>query len=550
MMQRALAIVALLAAFLILNRGAFEGFFSDDDLDNLSWATVAGMDSFVRELATPVFSKTNTRPTGGLFYRWAGQAFGFDFEKYLVPLFALHWLNGALLFALLRKKGHGEIEAAATTIFFLFHAALLEAWWKPMYIFDLLAATFCLLTWLLYSTRFWPAALATFWLAYKSKEVALFFPVVLALDQAKRAIPFLLISASFGLQAMQVNTQRDTVYTLRFTPASLIKTIPFYFKQAILNKFGALTLAPLLWFARQPEFLKALLGTAALMIPLLFLPGRLFSVYLYVPLLALMPGLAALLKQATRRLLFAGLGLFLLLDYLTLKEKRKTEIAMGHEARHYVTQLRQAHQQTPLPSTAYLENAPIGYKLHGLVGALRLITKDPKARVLNPEVESARLEAKDHPLPTLLWFAPTQTLSIVPHQFGEAKLSELDFINPSAGWQLTSGWFDRENHFRWAARTAKLRLLAQPDQTKLRIRYNNSPLVMQALGKIEVTVLVNGQPLGTSQFTTAGTPAVDYPIAQAFNGPIDVELRSSPGFIPPGDDRELGVAVLSIGLIR
>ena len=108
------------------------------------------------------------------------------------------------------------------------------------------------------------------------------------MDHWRRALPFFLISANFGLQAMLVNAQRDTVYTLRFTPQSLLTTIPFYAKQAVINKFGALLLLPLTYFAANREFAKALVGTLALMLPLLFLPGRLFGVYLYVPLLALL----------------------------------------------------------------------------------------------------------------------------------------------------------------------------------------------------------------------------------------------------------------------
>jgi len=549
-MKRGLVVAALLVVFLIVNRGAFEGYFSDDDLDNLSWATVAGVDSYMKELVTPIFSKTNTRPTGALYYRWTGLAFGWDFTKYLWPLFALHWLNCGLLFCLMRRKAIGEFEAAVATIFFMFHAALLEAWWKPMYIFDLLAASFCLITWLVFGSRYWWLALASFWLAYKSKEVALFFPVVLALDNWKRALPFFAISASFGLQAMPVNSQRDNVYTLRFEAQSLLTTIPFYFKQAVLNKFGALLLSPLVWYARQPVFLKSFAGAAALMIPLLFLPGRLFGVYLYVPMLALIPGLAGILGTISRRWVLVGIVGFLALDYLALKVKRKAELAMAHEARAYVEQLISANHQSRLASTAYFENVPLGYRLHGLTGALRLITKDPNAKILNPELEASRLEATDRELPTLSWFAPKKLLSVIPHRYGEAKLSELDFKIPATGWQLTSGWFDRESHFRWAARSARLRLLADPRHARLRVTYNNSPQVMKTLKQLQVEVHVNGEFIGASNFDQPGTPSVEYRLPRKYNGQIEVELRSLPGFRPEGDDRELGVAVISIGLIR
>jgi hypothetical protein len=549
-MKRALCIVAILALFLITNRAAFEGYFSDDDLDNLSWATVAGLDSFVEELVSPVFSKTNTRPTGALFYRISGLSFGLQFERYIPPLFALHLLNCALIFWLLKRKGAIETDAAAATVFFLFHASLLEAWWKPMYIFDLLAATFCLITWLVFQGRFWPLALLSFWLAYKSKEVALFFPVVLALDQWRRSLPFFMISANFGLQAMQVNAQRDTAYTLRLTRQSLLTTIPFYAKQAVMNKFGAALLLPLTYLAANREFLKAMAGMLAIMIPLLLLPGRLFGVYLYLPLIALLPGLAAIFSRIPRRVLAAGLLAFAGICYLKLKETRKAELALSHETRAYIGQLAEAHRTQPLATPAYFENAPLGLRLHGMTGALRLITKNPAARVLNPEKEEARLEAKDRDLPTLSWFSPTKRLTVISHRYGEAKLSGLDFADPASSWQLTSGWYDREGNSRWASRSARLRLNSEAAHTKLRIRYNNGPAIFEAIPSIEVQIFVDGQHLATSRFDTPGTPTIDYPLTGPKHGPVEIEVRASPGFRPAGDGRDLGVALLSAALVR
>ena len=101
--KRLLGFSALTALFVIGNRGAFEGYFSDDDLDNLSWATVAGSDTLPPVLVSPEFSKTNTRPVGAYFYRWAGWAYGLQFERYLPWLFGFHLLNGVLLWVLLRR---------------------------------------------------------------------------------------------------------------------------------------------------------------------------------------------------------------------------------------------------------------------------------------------------------------------------------------------------------------------------------------------------------------------------------------------------------------
>lgn len=553
-MIRALAAILTLALFLIANRAAFEGYFSDDDLDNLSWATVAGSDTFVRELVTPVFSESNTRPTGGLYYRWFGQAYGLQFPKFVPPLFALHLLNAGMLFLLMRRKGVPELAQWAGVIFFLFHASLLEAWWKPMYVFDLLCGTFLLASWLLFSTKYWPAALVTFWLAYKSKEVALFFPVMLALEDLKRAVPFILISLNFGLQALRVNRGRDTVYTLRFTPAALAATIPFYLKHAVLNKFGGLVLAPLAWFARGQEFWRYAVGTVALLVPLLFLPGRLFSVYLYVPMIPLAVGLAVLFARVPKAALGVGLALFLGLDYQRLREKRKEELAIAQENQAWVTQLAAASLKQPLGTVAYYQYAPPGLRLHGMRGALRLLTGHPEARVLDPENDAARQEAKDKELPTLYWFRPTQQLSIVPHRQGEAKLHYLQLAAPESAWQLLEGWHEREPTFRWTSRRAKAVVLALPKARFFQVQFNAGRVLMEAVKRVGVEVLLDGKPVGTVEIDSAGVFVRDFPIpadvgAQFVGQAVEVEFRVSPGYRPPEDGRELGVSILGFGFV-
>jgi hypothetical protein len=280
---------------------------------------------------------------------------------------------------------------------------------------------------------------------------------------------------------------------------------------------------------------------------LLFLPGRLFSVYLYVPLIVLAPGIAAIASRVRPRALAVGLALLLGIDFQVLRTKRKAELAMAHEARAYMDQLRAAKAQ--LAPTAYFENVPLGYRLHGITGALRLVLRNPDARVLNPENEVDRRAATQRPLPTLSWFAPTKTLSIIPHQYGEAKSDHIDFKDPASGWQITTGWYDREGNFRWAGRQARLRLLSSPEHKHLAIRFNNGPMVIQLAKSIQVAILLDGELIGERTFTTAGTPVETFPLPRPRSGPVEVELRASPGFRVKGDDREFGIAVMSLQLI-
>lgn len=398
MKQRALLAGLLALLFWVGNRAAFEGYFSDDDLDNLSWATVAGTWGFVEELASPRFSESNTRPVGALFYQAAGRAFGLDFGKYVACLFVLHGVNCGLLWWLARKRGASETGAWAAVVLWGFHAGLLEAWWKPMYVFDLLCGTACLGTWLLFASRKTAWAVVCFLLAYRAKEVAIFLPVALALDDWRRSWPFFLVSANFGLQAMWANAGRDNNYTLRFRWESLVVTVPYYARALVMQPWAAVV-----GLATLATGKEALLGTAAMLVPLVFLPGRLFEVYWYVPMLPLALGAAHALGRVPRHWLALGLLLWVGLSYTRLKEKRNVELAIAAENRAYVEQMATLWKLTKFPTRVSCEGAPPGLQSHGVRGALRLISGDLQAEVL-PQAEPGAA--------VLRWFRPRRALSV------------------------------------------------------------------------------------------------------------------------------------------
>ena len=53
--------LALAALFLILNRPAYKGYFTDDDFDNLSWTHQSSLGTFVKGLVTPQYQTNNFR---------------------------------------------------------------------------------------------------------------------------------------------------------------------------------------------------------------------------------------------------------------------------------------------------------------------------------------------------------------------------------------------------------------------------------------------------------------------------------------------------------
>src|SRR5713101_7421445 len=293
--------VAAVAIFLLLNRAAYKGYFQDDDLDTLGWARALPASEFLGYLITPRLSPTNFRPVGAFYYHALETAFGLDFPKYVIVLHGLHLFNIWLVWLLARKLGIGPWGAAAGAFFFGFHAVLMDAWWKPMYVFDILCATFCLLTVLLYAYGRWILSLIAFWLAYKSKELAVMLPVVLACYELwfgqrrwKRLIPFFAVSLLFGIQAALLPVHRGTRYEMQLGVGALATTIRFYSSQLFLLPYAGLLLLALPFFIRDRRLWFGLAAMSLLLIPLLLLPGRLYAVYWYAPLIGAALMLASL----------------------------------------------------------------------------------------------------------------------------------------------------------------------------------------------------------------------------------------------------------------
>ena len=273
-----LAGVAIALVFIGLNHTAYDGFFQDDELDNLKWAPSRPASLFLTGLLEPKFEIDNFRPVGHLYFALMGRKFGLDFPPYMTPVFVIHLLNALLLWLLMRKLGIRQWCAIASAAFFTLSATAFDAYWKPMYVFDLLCTTFTLASILLYSYRRWVLSFIAFWLAYKAKELAVMLPAVLAVyeywfgeQKFKVLIPFLLASLNFGIQGIVLNPNKDNEYTFRFNVDALRHTAPFY-----AHRFLMFPLSGFLLFAaafiRDRRIWFGLGAMSLSMVPLMFRP--------------------------------------------------------------------------------------------------------------------------------------------------------------------------------------------------------------------------------------------------------------------------------------
>src|SRR5258708_3325407 len=242
-------LIAVAGLFSIGNRAAYRGYFVDDELDDIAFTTELDPIDFVQGLLLPRFHTNNFRPVGHLFFYAMGKTAGLRFAPYIAGLHILHIGNIVLLWLVLRRLSLPPLAAAAGGLLFAFHMATIDLYWQPMYVFDLVCGTFCLLGIFLWLGDRWILSLIAFWMAYRAKEMAVMLPLVLAVCEYfllgrrwKRLIPFFAISLWFGIQGLLTNRPGGNDYSLHFRPCDILQCAVFYSGKLLLAAHAGLVL--------------------------------------------------------------------------------------------------------------------------------------------------------------------------------------------------------------------------------------------------------------------------------------------------------------------
>jgi hypothetical protein len=552
---RAPVLVALcLFLFFVAHRGAWEGYFNDDDLDNLHWTRHSPWPVFAQGLADPRFSAANFRPAGHAVYKALGSVAGLDFRPYLALLQLLHLLNVFLLWRLARRLSLTPRAAALTCLFFSFHMAAFDACWKPMFLFDVLVTTWLLAALLLYCNgRAW-WALVPFWLAYKTKEIAIGLPAILLLYECwlgqkrwRRVLPFAAVSLSFAVQALFRRPAAAGDYSLQFTGAAFWDCLRFYAGKILLLPWAGFLLLPLALWRKEPLLRFALACLPFCLGPLLFLPGRKFSVYLYLAL-ALLSLAVGFLTSRLRPVYAAALFVpWLAFNFQLLRQERKATLAVAHENRAFVSQLAALAPVYPAVSTLIYDGQPSAMNRWGVEGALRWHWPGAKVRVLPVEqVQSAPVAAEENVL-LVNWDRGRHKMRALPRASGAPDLPYIRMDSDTPVWQLLEGWFPQENDYRWTQARAQARLRRPPGANRFELRVNvgQRQLDLHHRGRIEV--FLAGRSLGIQEFPDPGLHTHLYPIPAGLPESVAVEFRVDPPLRPPGEARTLGLALGGFG---
>lgn len=545
--------LALAVLLFIAHRGAYRGYFQDDDLDNLSFTRAIPLRDFLVPLVWPRVYQNNFRPVGHLFFRFMGQTAGLNYVPYVAFLQLIHFANVILLWLILKRLGLDDLPAAAGALFFAFHMAVFDVFWMPMYVFDLLCGGFCLLSLLAYLNGRWILSLLAMFAAYRAKEVAIALPLVFALYELllgqqrwRRLIPCFLLSLILGVQAiLQNHVRAESDYTLHVDPASVWKCIQFYSGRVFLIPYAGLLILPLLLVIRNRRFLFGAAGFCALLIPMLLLPGRLFSPYLYVPLFSLSIAAAALAARQTPAVIALFFAIWLPWNYVNLRRQRSAVLADVRDRRTFTTEMTAFNRDHPAILTYVYGQAPVN--AYGSRAVVRL------AHPIGAPIRFTTLEDPDLPsvlqarsLAVLSWDDLHHRLRTVVRTPQTADTSYLKMSEETPIWQLENGWYPLEGSFRWTAPEAVARLTRPENASQFELVVNVSPKYLEKIPRNHVNVTLNGTTIGEHEFTEPGWHTVRWALPPAPSGPAKIGIRVTPEFYA---NRKLGVAVGGFGFI-
>ncbi|MGH9719905.1 MAG: hypothetical protein ACRD8O_06805 [Bryobacteraceae bacterium] len=536
--------------------GAYRGYFQDDDLDTLSWAAYVPESHFWRNLFDPIVQNVNFRPAGGYYYHAIARVAGLKFGWYVAVLQALHALNTLMVWRLLARLGVKPWPALAGAAFFAFHPACFDAYWRPMFVFDVLCATFsmaCLLAWM---ERRWAISLLSFWLAYRSKELAIALPLVLAAYEFrlgerkwKPLIPFLAVSFSFGIQAILLNRGQRTPYSLDFSGKAIWTTARYYAGE-LGFPFAGMILAGVAALLRDRRAWLGAAGFWVLLGPMLALPGRQISVYLYVPL-ALAAVVVAVTAEKTRWV-WPALAGWLVFSAWALPPYAAKEIAMGEDHRRFVGTLREFVHSHPEIQRYFYESIPASLRPWGISGALMYVCREVR-RTENPceldRADDSRFQpvAHDQSAAVLAWDAAQRRMVIISGKGGDAPAARIRMDTLTPVWQLRRGWYGREGTFRWMQPEAEVRLQKPEGATRFRMELVVPVAVLGEAKQRDIEVFLDERSLGRVTVLKTGQQKVDWKAPAGRGGPVSVRIVSKPGMQDPYEPREIAVAVEALG---
>lgn len=555
--ETAALLVLTAALFLIGNRGAYQGYFGDDEFDNLALTRAIGPGDAIAGLLSARYYQNNFRPIGHLYYRALAATAGLRYPPYIAVLHVLHFVNIVLLWMILRRLALPFWASAAGLVFFAFHMAVFDIYWRPEYVYDLLCGTFCLLALLFWLGDRWVLSLVSFWLAYRSKEIAVMLPVVIAAYELLlgkrrwlRLAPFFAISIWFGAQGFFLATHLASAYSMHYHPADLAKSLLFYASRLFLAPPGAaliLLAAPIVvaLVTRDRMLGWGLIGFAALLTPMLLLSERLIGAYLYVPLIGLAIGISAIAaRPRAGAVVGAALLLWIPWNYVNLRRLRRDALSQVDDRRVYSAGLADLIRTEPGLTSFLYTDGP--FLESGALGVMRWLHPGVEIKMTREDGPERGKILEQPDFAVLYWNRTAHRLEPAVRTAATVDAAYLDIGSRLPVWQLGDGWFPADGLFRWTRPHATARLLRPADAAEFELTVNIGPQYLERMHRSHVEVSLNGKKIGGADFDQLGYRTVRWKLEPAPASETEVSFDTSPPY-PAADP--LGSAIRSFGFV-
>jgi hypothetical protein len=278
-------------------------------------------------------------------------------------------------------------------------------------------------------------------------------------------------------------------------------------------------------------------------LPLLFLPGRIFAAYCYLPL----TGMALAFSGAVEGVRPAWIAVFFLLwtplDIHVLRQRRNVTLAHDAQVREWVTTAaRFASTGTPVDAVVYAGHIP-DFANWGYRGALHYLFDNPELEIRDlDENQASKLLQKDR-VALMTWNEGLHHLAI------RSRAEDVPYIQMDGSeplWQLGEGWFGLEGDYRWMAPAAVVHLNRPAGSRHFELKVNAGPALLHDVGPVTVTVTLEDRTLSRT-FRQEGWQTAVWDLDPAPAGTVRVTLHTSPPYRPASDTRTLGIAVGGLG---
>ena len=548
--------------FLIANRGAYHGYFFEDDFSNLSFTRWAGTSEYLTAAFSPRYYPNNYRPIGHLFFRTMAHAAGLHFQPYIGILHLVHLANVAMVWLLLRRLLLPLWAASAGALFFAFHMATFGIYWMPMYAFDLLCGTFCLLSLLLWLKDRWLLSLLCFWVAYRCKEVAVMLPLALAAYEYllgkrrwPRLVPFFLVSVWFGIQGL-LTASSGAGYKFHYDLPNLGNAALYYSARLFLIPATGLAILPVVLLlpfvvapvARDRRFWLGVAAFATLLAPMLLLSDKLDGPYLYVPLIGLAIAVAVAAPRQGPIAIVLFFGLWIPWNYANLRWLRRDELSAADDRRRYVTMLGDFLRSQPAIKSFVYRNAPLADPW-GAQAAIEWFRPLEDIRVAREDANDARTVLDAPQFAVLHWNRFAHRLEPVVRLPDTPDLFYIEAGAHMPVWQLGAGWAAAKDGsgIRWTKSAASARLARPPAATEFEITAVVNPDYLTRFGPMQLMVTIDGRRLEPATLDQSGRVTAHWKVDAAPPDPARVTVATSP---PYRISDETGITIAGFGFTR